>query len=102
MKRATTLAAAFTAAAAATLVLMSASSVAAGSMPTLTLALTKNTVTVGGSKVSGAVDVVTTVSGEASDSRNGCRKLDDAAVVNLVEHCRNRFCGPVPAFRTTI
>ncbi|MGO9822165.1 MAG: hypothetical protein ACLPTJ_16160 [Solirubrobacteraceae bacterium] len=50
------------------LVLMTASSVAAGTLPTLTLALTKNTVTVGGSEVSGAVNIVTTVSGEASDS----------------------------------
>jgi hypothetical protein len=44
-----------------------ATSVAAGALPTLTLALTKNTVTVGGAKVSGAVNIVSTVSGEASD-----------------------------------
>jgi hypothetical protein len=36
-------------------------------LPTLTLALTKNTVKVGGSEVSGAVNVVTTVTGEKSD-----------------------------------
>jgi hypothetical protein len=46
-----------------------ASSATAGnSLPTLTLAMTKNTVTVGGSQVSGAVNVVSTVSGEASDN----------------------------------
>ncbi len=50
------------------LVLMTASSVAASSLPTLTLALTPKTVTVGGSQVSGAVNVVTTVTGEKSDS----------------------------------
>ncbi len=50
------------------LALMTAPSVAAGTLPTLTLALTKNTVTVGGSEVSGAVNIVTTVSGEASGS----------------------------------
>ena len=44
-----------------------ATSVAAGALPTLTIALTKNTVTVGGAKVSGAVNIVSTVSGEASD-----------------------------------
>jgi hypothetical protein len=46
---------------------LGATSLAASSLPTLTLALTKNTVTVGGSEVSGAVNVVTTVTGEASD-----------------------------------
>jgi hypothetical protein len=50
------------------LALMTASAVAAGSLPTLTLSLTKNNVVVGGEKVSGAVSIVTTVSGEASDS----------------------------------
>jgi hypothetical protein len=51
------------------LALSTASSVAATSLPTLTLALTKNTVTVGGgSMVSGAVNVVTTVTGEKSDT----------------------------------
>jgi hypothetical protein len=50
------------------LVLMAGSSVAASSLPTLTLALTKTTVTVGGSMVSGAVNVVTTVTGEKTDS----------------------------------
>jgi hypothetical protein len=49
------------------LVLMTTSSVAASSLPTLTLALTPKTVTVGGSMVSGAVNVVTTVTGEKSD-----------------------------------
>jgi hypothetical protein len=49
------------------LVMMTASSVAASSLPTLTLALTPKTVTVGGSMVSGAVNVVTTVTGEKSD-----------------------------------
>jgi hypothetical protein len=47
---------------------MTASSVAAGTLPTLTLALTKNTITVGGSEVSGAVNIVTTVTGESNDS----------------------------------
>jgi hypothetical protein len=50
------------------LVLMSATSVAASSLPTLTLALTKNAITVGGAEVSGAVNIVSTVSGEPSDS----------------------------------
>jgi hypothetical protein len=49
------------------LVLATAPSVAAGSLPTLTLALTKNTITVGGSEVAGAVNITTTVTGEASD-----------------------------------
>ena len=50
------------------LVVMTASSVAAGTLPTLTLALTKNAITVGGSQVSGAVNIVTTVTGENNDS----------------------------------
>ena len=50
------------------LALTTASSVAAGSLPTLTLAVTKNTIAVGGSKVSGAVNVAVTVSGEAKDN----------------------------------
>jgi len=50
------------------LVVMTASSVAASTLPTLTLALTKNTITVGGSEVSGAVNIVTTVTGESNDS----------------------------------
>ncbi|HYB28822.1 MAG TPA: hypothetical protein VEF89_19575 [Solirubrobacteraceae bacterium] len=37
-------------------------------LPTLTLAVTKNSVTVGGAEVSGAVNVATTVSGEAGDN----------------------------------
>ena len=49
------------------LVLMTASSVAASSLPTLTLALTKNNIKVGGSMVSGAVNIVSTVAGETSD-----------------------------------
>jgi hypothetical protein len=48
-------------------VLMTASSVAASSLPTLTLSVTKNAVTVGGAEVSGAVNVAMTVTGEASD-----------------------------------
>lgn len=42
-------------------------SAAASSLPTLTLALTPKTVTVGGSEVSGAVNIATTVTGEKSD-----------------------------------
>ncbi|MGA2011443.1 MAG: hypothetical protein ABSH51_13075 [Solirubrobacteraceae bacterium] len=53
---------------ASSLLLMTATSVAASTLPTLTLGVTKNAVTVGGSEVSGAVDVVTTVTGEASDA----------------------------------
>lgn len=49
------------------LVLAAAPSVAAGSLPTLTLAVTKSSITVGGSKVAGAVNVVMTVTGEKSD-----------------------------------
>jgi hypothetical protein len=68
MKRSVLVASALSIAAVAFgLVLSTASSVAATSLPTLTLALTKNTVTVGGSMVSGAVNVVTTVTGEKSD-----------------------------------
>jgi hypothetical protein len=69
MKRSVPLTAALSAAAVVSaLVLMTASSLAASSLPTLTLSVTKNTVTVGGSKVSGAVNVVSTVTGEQSDS----------------------------------
>lgn len=68
MKRPILVAAALSVAALASgLVLMAASSVAASSLPTLTLALTPKTVTVGGSMVSGAVNVVSTVTGEKSD-----------------------------------
>jgi hypothetical protein len=68
MKRRVLVAAALSIAAVASgLVLMTGSSVAASSLPTLTLALTPKTVTVGGSMVSGAVNVVTTVTGEKSD-----------------------------------
>jgi hypothetical protein len=68
MKRSVLAAAALSVATAASgLVLMTASSVAAGTLPTLTLALTKNTITVGGSEVAGAVNIVSTVTGEASD-----------------------------------
>jgi hypothetical protein len=69
MKRPILVAAALSVAAIASgLVLMTASSVAASSLPTLTLALTKNTITVGGSEVSGAVNIVSTVTGEPSDA----------------------------------
>jgi len=70
MKKAGVLAAAATALAVASgLVLMAASSDAAGgSLPTLTIAMTKNAITVGGAEVSGAVNIVTTVRGEKSDS----------------------------------
>jgi hypothetical protein len=69
MKRPILVAAALSVAALASgLVLMTASSVAASSLPTLTLALTKNTITVGGSEVSGAVNIVSTVTGEPSDA----------------------------------
>jgi hypothetical protein len=68
MQRTTIRAVAISVAVASALALMTTSSVAAGSLPTLKLALTKNTITVTGSEVSGAVDVVTKVSGEASDS----------------------------------
>jgi hypothetical protein len=68
MKRPILVAAALSVAALASgLALMTASSVAASSLPTLTLALTKNTITVGGSEVSGAVNIVSTVTGEQSD-----------------------------------
>jgi hypothetical protein len=69
MKRSVLVTTALTVAAVASgLVLMTASSVAASSLPTLTLSVTKNAVTVGGSKVSGAVNVVSTVRGEKNDS----------------------------------
>jgi hypothetical protein len=48
-------------------VLMTASSVAASSLPTLTLAVSKNAITVGGAEVSGAVNVAISVTGEPSD-----------------------------------
>jgi hypothetical protein len=41
--------------------------VAASSLPTLTLAVSKNAITVGGAEVSGAVNVAVTVTGESSD-----------------------------------
>lgn len=69
MKRSVLTAAALSVATVAVaLIAMTASSVAAGTLPTLTLALTKNTITVGGSEVSGAVNIVTTVTGESNDS----------------------------------
>jgi hypothetical protein len=69
MKRSVPLTAALSlAAVVSALVLMAASSLAASSLPTLTLSVTKNTITVGGSKVSGAVNVVSTVTGEKNDS----------------------------------
>jgi hypothetical protein len=49
------------------LAMTAAASMAAGTLPTLTLAMTKTSITVGGQKVSGAVQIDTTVSGEASD-----------------------------------
>jgi hypothetical protein len=49
------------------LVLTVGTSIAAPALPTLTLALTKNNITVGGAEVSGAVNIVSTVSGESSD-----------------------------------
>jgi hypothetical protein len=64
MKRATTIAAALTATAA---LLFTAASIAASSLPTLTLAMSKNKIVVGGEMVSGAVQIKTTVSGEAVD-----------------------------------
>lgn len=50
------------------LALAAAPSLAQSSLPTLTLAVSKNSITVGGQLVSGAVDVATTVSGEQEDS----------------------------------
>ena len=47
--------------------LLAATSAAAPSLPTIDLALTPTTVHVSGATVSGAVNVVTTVTGEASD-----------------------------------
>jgi hypothetical protein len=43
-------------------------SVAGSSLPTLTLAVTPHTITVGGQMVSGAVQIATTVSGEGGDN----------------------------------
>jgi hypothetical protein len=69
MKRSVLTAAALSVATVAVgLIAMTASSVAASTLPTLTLTLTKNTITVGGSEVSGAVNIVTTVTGESNDS----------------------------------
>jgi hypothetical protein len=56
------------AAAAATLALAAASSLAAGTLPALRLALTAKSVTVSGSELAGAVEVVSTVSGERADN----------------------------------
>jgi hypothetical protein len=53
---------------ASALALTAASSMAASTLPTLTLAVTKNSITVTGQKVSGAVQIDATVSGEASDN----------------------------------
>lgn len=68
MKRSVLVAALSVATFASGLVLMTASSVAAGTLPTLTLSMTKNTITVGGAEVSGAVNIVSTVHGERSDA----------------------------------
>jgi hypothetical protein len=68
VKRSVLAAATLSAAAVAVwLMVATAPSVAAGTLPTLTLALTKNTITVGGSEVSGAANIVSTVTGEQSD-----------------------------------
>lgn len=68
MKRAVVVSSALSiAVVAAAFALMTSSSVAAGSLPVVTLAVTPKTVTVGGSEVSGAVKVVTTVTGEKAD-----------------------------------
>jgi hypothetical protein len=55
-------------AAGAVLVCMATSSVAAGSLPTLTLAVSKNAIKVGGSMTSGAVNIAATVTGEPEDN----------------------------------
>jgi hypothetical protein len=55
-------------AAGAGLASMATSSVAAGSLPTLTLAVSKNTIKVGGSLTSGAVNIAVTVTGEPEDN----------------------------------
>lgn len=83
MKRLVTL---FTAAGAATLVclVLTSASVAAGSLPTLTLTLTKSGVTVGGSEVSGAVDVVTTVKGKVPNPEPALIRLDPGVPLSVV------------------
>jgi hypothetical protein len=63
MKRGLILAAAI----AAGLALVPGSSRATNTLPTLTVGLTRNAVTVGGTMTSGAVDVTTSVTGEAAD-----------------------------------
>jgi hypothetical protein len=68
MNRATVLTGALFAAIGCWLTLAAAPTVAAGALPTLTLTVTKNNVAVGGEKVSGAVNIAATVSGEASDN----------------------------------
>jgi hypothetical protein len=50
------------------LALVAESSVAAGSLPTLTLAVSKNAIKVGGSLTSGAVNIAATVTGEPNDN----------------------------------
>lgn len=57
-----------TAAATIGLALAVAATASASQLPTLTLAVTKNTIKVGGQHVSGAVQISTTVSGEAEDN----------------------------------
>jgi hypothetical protein len=83
MKRLVTL---FTAAGAATLacLVLTSASVAAGSLPTLTLTLTKSGVTVGGSEVSGAVDVVTTVKGKVPNPEPALIRLDPGVPLSVV------------------
>jgi hypothetical protein len=50
------------------LALLTGSSVAASSLPTLTLAVSKNAIKVGGSLTSGAVNIAATVTGEPEDN----------------------------------
>jgi hypothetical protein len=63
---------------------LATSSVAAGSLPALTLTLTKSGVAVGGAKVSGAVNVVTTVKGKVPNPEPALIELDPGVPLSAI------------------
>ncbi len=83
MKRPLPLIAAISGVSLACLVIASAS-VAAGTLPALTLTLTKSGVTVAGSEVSGAVDVVTTVKGNVPSPEPALIELDPGVPLSVI------------------
>ncbi len=63
---------------------LATSSVAAGSLPALTLTLTKSGVAVGGAEVSGAVNVVTTVKGKVPNPEPALIELDPGVPLSAI------------------